>query len=123
MNTAQPSQEALRDMVRTYVGDGGTPNMFFITLSPHVRIYNQFGDWDYELADGANHDDFTHYGPYMDYATARKAFDEVELYGTETSVMLEDRKTGTIVERSLEKVIVTEYHETCYDDAKRYGYE
>lgn len=121
--STQPSQAAIRDMMISYIGDGQSPNMFFVTVSPYVRYKD--GDWgyNYKLADGATDEDFTYYGPFMDYATARKEFDEVDLYGTEASVTLEDRLTGTIAERYLEEVVTIEYSESCDDDAKRFGYE
>lgn len=106
------------------VGDGQSPNRFFVTTSPYVTIVDEFGDHDSEMLKGFNDDDV--WTEVFDtYEEANKHFENIELdiYDGIAQIMLEDRLTGVIKEVSLEKVMKVDYVQTGNSDAKLFGYE
>jgi hypothetical protein len=106
------------------VGDGQSPNRFFVTTSPYVTIVDEFGDHDSEMLKGFNDDDV--WTEVFDtYEEANKHFENIELdiYDGIAQIMLEDRLTGVIKEVSLEKVMKVDYVQTGHSDAKLFGYE
>ena len=117
------TQEQIKEMARETVGDGGTPNKWFVTYGPHVRVLNEDDSFvgDYELIEGydENEDVFT-YGPFDTYEEAVECYDEQELYpGIGIGqVMIEDRQCGVVREKWLTKRMVVEYEEEELDDSK-----
>ena len=106
------------------VGDGQTPNRFFVTTSPYVTVADEFGDQDLEILQGFS--DIDIWTEVFDtYEEANKYFGNIELdiYDGITQIMLEDRKTGVIKEVSLQKVVKIDYVQTGHSDAKLFGYE
>jgi hypothetical protein len=106
------------------VGDGQSPNRFFVTTSPYVTIVDEFGDHDSEMLKGFNDDDV--WTEVFDtYEEANKHFENIELdiYDGIAQIMLEDRLTGVIKEVSLEKVMKVDYVQTGHSEAKLFGYE
>jgi hypothetical protein len=106
------------------VGDGQSPNRFFVTTSPYVTIVDEFGDQDSEMLKGFNDDDV--WTEVFDtYEEANKHFENIELdiYDGIAQIMLEDRLTGVIKEVSLEKVMKVDYVQTGHSEAKLFGYE
>jgi hypothetical protein len=106
------------------VGDGQSPNRFFVTTSPYVTIVDEFGDQDSEMLKGFNDDDV--WTEVFDtYEEANKHFENIELdiYDGIAQIMLEDRLIGVIKEVSLEKVMKVDYVQTGHSEAKLFGYE
>lgn len=103
------NQEA-RDMARTMVGDGLTPNRYFVTRSSYYFENPQ----DEEMSEMP-----THYEPetkvFLTLEAALEEYDDIKLslkYGIGCA-MIEDRKQGTLREKFLRPVI--SYEETeCY---------
>lgn len=106
------------------IGDGQTPNKFFVTTGPWVTVVDEFGDQDSELLDGyTENDTFTEV--FDTYEEARDYFDKIELdiYDGTAQILLEDRLTGVIREESLEKIVKVDYVITGHSEAKLFGYE
>jgi hypothetical protein len=106
------------------VGDGQTPNRFFVTTSPYVTIVDEFGDYDSEMLKGFSEDDV--WTEVFDtYEEANEHYNRIELdhYHGICQIMLEDRLTGVIKETGLEKVVQVNYVQTGHSEAKLFGYE
>lgn len=124
------TQQEVKVLACQIIGDGGTPNMFFVTKYPDVYVVDEFGDGNSETVDWLKEehrkDNYVHtYGPFHSYSEAQNAYDELELdtYTGICTVVMEDRRTGTIKEKFLRKVVTVDYHFGEHDDAKFFGYE
>jgi hypothetical protein len=106
------------------VGDGQLPNKFFVTTGPWITVYEDFGQVDQEILDGYEVGD-TETEVFDTYEEAKEYFEGIELdhYSGVGQVLLEDRLTGVIIERSLEKIISVDYSQREFNDAKQFGYE
>ena len=114
------TQEQIKEMAREMVGDGGTPNKWFVTYGPHVMVYKD-GEGDFELMEGYNeNEDVFTYGPFDTYEEAVECYNEQELYAGIGigQVMIEDRQCGVVREKWLTKRMVVEYEEEEQDDSK-----
>lgn len=116
------TQDEIKALASEIVGDGQTPNKFFVTTSPFVRVTDDH-DTDSELLDGFSTEDFETQ-VFDTFEEAKRYYDEVELdsYCGIGTVIIEDRKTGTICERYLEKYVTVEYNQNEIDDSKYFGY-
>ena len=117
------TQDQIKQMAREMVGDGGTPNKWFVTYGPRVRVLNEDDSFigDYELIEGYNeNEDVFTYGPFDTYEEAVECYHEQELYAGIGigQVTIEDRSCGTIREKWLTKRMVVEYEEEELDDSK-----
>lgn len=125
-NPENLTQEQIKALAREVVGDGAelVDNMFFVTYGPYVMV-GEGDDSDFELIDGFNNktDIFT-YGPYNSYEYAKAVYDDIDLdYDNGVGqVFIEDRRTGTITEKYLRKVVRVEYVDVEYNDAKLFNY-
>lgn len=114
-----------QSMAREMVGDGMTPNKFFVTSTPYYFVVDESGDTTgSELLNGFNHSDTT----TRVFDTLEDAEDyynkvDLDIYEGVGSVMIEDRLTGQIKEKSLEKVVRIEYVFREIDDTKLFGYK
>lgn len=118
------NQEA-KKLARELVGDGQDPNMFFVTSGPYYYEVDEFGDIESSsLLDGYNHND-TETKVFDTLEEAEEYYDTVDLdvYEGIGQVMIEDRKTGVIKEKGLQKIVKIEYSFTESDDTKRFGYK
>jgi len=117
------NQEAQK-LARELVGDGQDPNMFFVTSGPYYYEVDEFGDTESILIDGYNHND-TNTKVFDTLEEAEEYYDTVDLdiYEGIGQVMIEDRKTGVIKEKTLEKMVRIEYSFREHDDTKRFGYK
>lgn len=106
------------------VGDGQEPNMFFVTTSPYYFEVDEFGDRESVLLDGFDHN-YSHTKALDTLEEAEEYYDNIDLdiYMGVGSVMIEDRKTGVIKEKALEKIVRVDYVMTEQDDTKRFGYK
>ena len=111
-------------MAREMVGDGQTPNKFFVTTSPYCNVTYDFGDTQSELLDGFDHNS-SETKVFDTLEEAENYYEDIELdiYRGIGSVMIEDRKTGVIKEKYLEKIVTVEYMLRETDDTKLFGYK
>lgn len=128
MNATTQTKTDVKALASQVIGDGGAPNMFFVTTYPDVYVVDEFGDGNSETVDWLKeeHHKYVHtYGPFHSYSEAQNAYDELELdiYTGVCTVVMEDRQTGTIKEKFLRKVVKVDYHFAEHDDAKYFGYE
>lgn len=119
------TQKEIKQLASEVVGDGKSPNMFFVTAGPYIRVTDEFGDFDTELMDGFDDTHSETFGPFNTLEDAEKVYDDIELdiYSGTCEVFIEDRKTGTIKEKYLTKIIRTEYQFNETDDTKYFGYK
>ena len=117
------NQEA-KKLATEIIGDGKSPNKFFVTSGPYYFEVDEYGDREAVLLDGFtdNHVETTIFDTLED---AEKYYNDIELdiYDGIAQVMIEDRKSGVIKEKTLEKIIRIEYIITEIDDTKLFGYK
>lgn len=113
-----------KDLASEIVGDGKTPNKFFVTTGPWVTSVDEYGDQESKLLDGYSWLD-TDTEVFDTYEDANKYFHSIELdiYEGVSQVLLEDRLTGIIKDVHLEKIVKVDYMQTGHNDAKQFGYE
>lgn len=118
------TQQEIKKLASEIIGDGQLPNKFFVTESPMILVTDEFANRDYEPIEGYEDADSYTFGPFDTYEEALAAYNESDLDSGEGigSVMIEDRLTGTIQEKVLEKVVTVEYSYTEFNDSKRFGY-
>jgi hypothetical protein len=118
------TQVEIKKLASEIIGDGQLPNKFFVTESPNILVTNEFGGADYEIIEGSEESSYT-FGPFDTYEEALAAYNDSELdfHDGVGSVMIEDRLTGTIQEKNLEKIVHIDYSYVEYDDSKRFGYK
>jgi hypothetical protein len=116
------TQKEIKAMAKEIVGDGQTPNMWFVTSGPYVAVHDGDMSYDFELIEGYDSDKDTHTdGPYTSYEAALRCYNKIELsfdYGV-GQAFIEDRECGTVTEKWLVKRVRTEYVEDEYDNSKR----
>jgi hypothetical protein len=119
------TQKEIKALASEIIGDGQTPNKFFVTTGPWVTVVDEFGNQESQLLDGFTEEDsFTKV--FDTYEEAEEYYNEVDIdiwYNGIGSVMIEDRKTGTIKEMSLQKIVTTSYSLIEHDDSKQFGYK
>lgn len=118
------TNQEVRELATEIVGDGKLPNKFFVTSSPYYHEIDQYGDYDSHILDGFE-DSQTESKVFDTFEEAEAYYDDIELdiYDGIGQVMIEDRLTGIIKEKSLEKVVRVEYSLVEHDDSKRFGYK
>ena len=119
------TQQEIKKLASEIIGDGQLPNKFFVTESPNILVTNEFGDKDYETIEGYEDKWAYTFGPFDTYEEALAAYNDSDLdfHDGVGSIMIEDRLTGTIQEKALEKVVRIDYSYVEYDDSKRFGYK
>lgn len=118
------TQKEIRKLASEIIGDGQLPNKFFVVESSQILVTDEFGDKNYEPIEGYEETPSYTYGPFDTLEEATAAYDEADLdiYEGIGSVVIEDRLTGQIKEKALEKIVRTDYSYVEYDDTKRFGY-
>jgi hypothetical protein len=119
------TNEQAKAMAREMIGDGETPNKFFVTSSPYYMVSDESGDIvESELLDGFDHN-YSETKVFDTLEDAETYYNEVHLdiYEGVGSVTIEDRLTGQIKEKSLEKIVRVEYMFRETDDTKLFGYK
>ena len=116
------TNDKAKAMAREMVGDGQSPNLWFVTYGPYIAISGEDG-YDFELMEGfdTDKDTFTQ-GPFTSYEEALECYDEIELdayYGI-GQAFIEDRECGVVTEKWLHKRVKTEYVQDEYDNSKRF---
>lgn len=129
MSTMIPPASDAKVLASQLVGDGGKPNLFFVSTYPDVYVVDEFGDGEFQKVDWLEEEyrkDYIHtYGPFHSYSEAQKAYDELKLDLSTgiCGVCMEDRLTGNIKEKFLRKVVKVDYHFDETDNAKYFGYK
>jgi ABC-type glycerol-3-phosphate transport system substrate-binding protein len=118
------TQEEIRKLATEVIGDGGKPNLWFITQSPYCKAqdyYEHYSMYD-ELLPGYNdYDSYTEV--FESYEEAVEAFEDIELdpvLGVGT-VYMEDREIGVVREKWLVKKVIVCYEEDEQDDSDYYN--
>ena len=118
------TQQEVKKLASEIIGDGQLPNKFFVTESSNILVTDEFGDKNYEILPGYEEEPSYTFGPFDTLEEALAAYDDADLdiYEGIGSVVIEDRLTGQIKEKTLEKIVRTDYSYVEYDDTKRFGY-
>jgi len=119
--TTPDGQMSAKKKARTMVGDGKSPNKFFVTMGPYVGVEAPDGyGIEPKLIDGFTDDGVETFGPFSNYDDALEFYNGVELdvdFGV-GQVFIEDRKVGTIREKFLkEKIAITYVEDEINDEA------
>ena len=112
-----------KDLASEIIGDGKSPNVWFVTQSPYYMKYKD-GYGESFLLDGFDASDYSvMFGPFFTYKDACAQYDEIELeaYDGVGTVTIEDRKIGTVKEKFLEERITVDYSYNEIDDSKFYN--
>ena len=112
-----------KDLASEIIGDGKSPNVWFVTQSPYYMKYKD-GYGESFLLDGFDAADYTvMFGPFFSYKAACDQYDEIELeaYDGVGTVTIEDRVIGVVKEKFLEERITVDYSYNEVDDSKFYN--
>lgn len=123
------SEAQISELATEIVGDGKDPNKFFVTVSPYFTVDNdEHGspsnmEFESKLLDGYTDKD-SKIRLFDTFEQANEYYNSVDLdpYDGIGTVMIEDRKTGTIKQKELTKVVRVDYSYKEYDDSKQFGY-
>ena len=110
------TQSEVKKLASEIIGDGQTPNKWFVTTSPYIKT----PDGDDELLEDAVESDAYTYGPFETYEEAVDCYDEQTLdasYGV-GQVVIEDRECGQVREKFLTKRVQVVYEEDEHDDSR-----
>ena len=115
------TQAQIKALATEIVGDGESPNKFFVSVSPYFRMVQDtsvFGEGhrDAVLEGFDAEKDYTIYGPFDTLEEAEECYNDQELddsYGV-GSVYIEDRETGTVKEKWLEGYETIKFTEREY---------
>jgi hypothetical protein len=112
-----------KDLAMNIIGDGKSPNVWFVTQSPYFMKYKD-GYGESFLLDGFDAAEYSvMFGPFFSYKDACAQYDEIELeaYDGVGTVTIEDRKIGVVKEKFLEERITVDYSYNEIDDSKFYN--
>ena len=112
-----------KDLASEIIGDGKSPNVWFVTQSPYFMKYKD-GYGESFLLDGFDAADYSvMFGPFYSYKDACAQYDEIELeaYDGVGTVTIEDRKIGVVKEKFLEERITVDYSYNEIDESKFYN--
>ena len=111
-----------KDLATNIIGDGKSPNVWFVTQSPYFMKYKD-GYGESFLLEDHDASESEMYGPFFSYKDACAKYDEIDLepYDGVGTVMIEDRKIGTVKEKFLEERITVDYSYNEVDDSKFYN--
>ena len=111
-----------KELAKELVGDGKTPNIWFVTSSAYIMVREDYDCSDYELLEGYSEKDSETFGPYFSYEAACEQYDALDLDPQDGigQVFIEDRLNGTVKEKYAEKVIKIDYSFNEHDDSKSF---
>ena len=112
-----------KDLAMNVIGDGKSPNVWFVTQSPYFMKYKD-GYGESFLLDGFDASEYSvMFGPFFSYKDACAQYDEIDLepYDGVGTVTIEDRKIGVVKEKFLEERITVDYAYNEVDDSKFYN--
>ena len=113
------TKRLLNELATDIVGDGKSPNVFFVSTSTQF-LRCKDGECEYFTLEGYDSDYRETYGPFYSYVSACEKYDELELdpYDGVGSVVIEDRKIGTVKEKFLEERITVDFTYGEHDDSR-----
>jgi hypothetical protein len=112
-----------KDLAMNIIGDGQSPNVWFVTQSPYFMKYKD-GYGESFLLDGFDAAEYSvMFGPFFSYKDACAQYDEIELeaYDGVGTVTIEDRVIGVVKEKFLEERITVDYSYNEIDESKFYN--
>jgi len=111
-----------KDLASEIIGDGKSPNAWFVTQSPYFMKYKD-GYGESFLLDGHDATESVTFGPFFSYTDACTQYDQIELdpFDGVGTVTIEDRKIGVVKEKFLEERIVVDYSFNEIDESKFYN--
>lgn len=112
-----------KDLASEIIGDGKSPNVWFVTQSPYFMKYKD-GYGESFLLEGFDAAEYSiMFGPFFSYKDACAQYDEIELeaYDGVGTVTIEDRKIGVVKEKFLEERITVDYSYNEIDESKFYN--
>ena len=112
-----------KDLAMNIIGDGKSPNVWFVTQSPYFMKYKD-GYGESFLLDGFDAGEYSvMFGPFFSYKDACAQYDEIELeaYDGVGTVTIEDRVIGVVKEKFLEERITVDYSYNEIDESKFYN--
>jgi len=114
--------DAVKALASQIIGDGQSPNIWFITKSPYFMRYKD-GHGDSFLLPDSDPSNSQTYGPFYTYQDACDMYDSIELdhYDEVGTVTMEDREIGVVKEKFLEERITVDYSYGEIDDSKFYN--
>ena len=115
-------ESSAKELAKELVGDGKTPNVWFVTYGAYIMVREDFDCSDNELLEGYSEKDSETFGPFYSYQEACDKYDDIDLdpHDGIGQVFIEDRLIGTVKEKYLEKVIKVDYSYNEHDDSKFY---
>ena len=117
------SKAMAKELAMNIIGDGKSPNVWFVTQSPYFMKYKD-GYGESFLLDGFDAAEYSvMFGPFFSYKDACAQYDEIELeaYDGVGTVTIEDRKIGVVKEKFLEERITVDYSYNEIDESKFYN--
>lgn len=111
-----------KDLATEIIGDGKSPNVWFVTQSPYFMKYKD-GYGESFLLDDHDASESVMFGPFYSYKDACAQYNEIDLeaYDGVGTVTIEDRKIGVVKEKFLEERITVDYSYNEIDDSKFYN--
>ena len=100
-----------KDLAMNIIGDGKSPNVWFVTQSPYFMKYKD-GYGESFLLDGFDASEYSvMFGPFFSYKDACAQYNEIDLepYDGVGTVTIEDRTIGVVKEKFLEERITVDY--------------
>jgi hypothetical protein len=112
----------VKKLATQIIGDGKSPNIWFVTKSPYFMRYKD-GHGDFFLLPDSDPSNSQTYGPFYTYQDACDMYDSIELdhYDEVGTVTIEDRKIGAVKEKFLEERITVDYSYGEIDNSKFYN--
>jgi hypothetical protein len=116
------SKAMAKDLAMNIIGDGKSPNVWFVTQSAYYMKY-QDGYGESFLLQGYDESYSVMHGPFFTYKDACAMYDEIDLepYDGIGTVTIEDRQIGVVKEKFLEEKITVDYNYNEVDDSKFYN--
>lgn len=116
------TQSEIKALASEMVGDGESPNKFFVTSTSYIKAYedHSFSLCD-ELLEGCSTATDETVGPFDTYEEARVAYEDIDLDADIGigSAIIEDREYGIICEKFLKKIVSITYVEDEYNDYRK----
>jgi hypothetical protein len=116
------TQQEIKKLASEIIGDGQSPNQWFVTTGPYIRVLSADGyGYETEELEGFKDTEAT-FGPFDTYEDAVECFEDQCLdvgYGI-GEAFIEDRQCGLVREKFLTKKLVVEYVEDEHDDSARF---
>ena len=113
------TQQEIKALAREVVGDGQSPNLYFVSASPYFRMFgdgcDEYGSDRILEGFDAERDQRT-YGPFNSLEEATEKYNDLDLDPDDGvgQVFIEDRETGTVREKWLEGRIDISYNYNEY---------